>query len=117
MNDKKTHWWLCTDEEALKSRGEFIPERKAPRRIYQKQYYLRVKSGSRKLYRWFMEEMLGRPLRSDEDVHHINGDGLDNRPENLTVMPHSEHFKLHHSQRAARKHQNVDGDGRGSKYE
>jgi len=28
-------------------------------------------------------------------VHHVNGDHYDNRPENLKLMPHSEHMALH----------------------
>lgn len=32
-----------------------------------------------------MEEILGRELRKDEEVHHRNGQRLDNRPENLEL--------------------------------
>lgn len=46
-------------------------------------------------YRKVAEEMLGRELRPDEVVHHINGDCADNRPENLAVLPAREHRRLH----------------------
>lgn len=45
------------------------------------------------------EKKIGRRLNPDEVVHHINGDKLDNRPENLQVMTNSEHVKLHGSRR------------------
>lgn len=48
-----------------------------------------------KQHRKIAEQMLGRKLKPTEDVHHINGIRDDNRPENLAVIDHREHLKLH----------------------
>lgn len=46
-------------------------------------------------HRHIVELQLGRLLTQDEIVHHIDGNGLNNTPENLQLMSRSEHAKHH----------------------
>ena len=46
-------------------------------------------------HRLVMEKYLNRFLNKNEIVHHVNGDPIDNRIENLQVVTKSEHVKIH----------------------
>lgn len=45
-------------------------------------------------HRHLMELSIGRKLTPDEHVHHVNGDSLDNRLENLEILTNAEHQRL-----------------------
>ena len=52
----------------------------------------------RRVHEVVAEMKLGRPLRTGEVVHHIDGDVTNNEPDNIKVFPsQSDHMK-HHSQ-------------------
>lgn len=53
------------------------------------------KGGKLLVHRLVMEKMLGRKLKRDELVHHIDGNPLNFEPDNLEVITKSEHFRSH----------------------
>lgn len=46
-----------------------------------------------------MEALIGRHLKDDECVHHIDRNKKNNRKENLSLMTKSEHMSLHSKER------------------
>jgi hypothetical protein len=63
-----------------------------------KEYYKKIcfSDGTKQdEHRYLMEQHLGIKLKSNQVVHHINGNKLDNRLENLVVMNRGDHAKLH----------------------
>ena len=57
-----------------------------------------MKDGYVYRYRKIMSDHIGRDLKHDEIVHHVNGDGSDDRIQNLRMMKSSEHARLHATQ-------------------
>lgn len=47
--------------------------------------YGKNRKGWMLLHRYVMQEKLGRPILSSENIHHLNGQRDDNRPENLEL--------------------------------
>lgn len=64
---------------------------KGEKKTYQKIY-------GRHVHRVVAEQKVGRPLRSDEIVHHIDGDIHNNHPDNLQIVTRSEHIEIHRRQ-------------------
>jgi hypothetical protein len=63
----------------------------------QKNGYVTICIGNKKYYehRLVMEDHLGRKLKSNEQVHHINGIKTDNRIENLQLIDRRAHTSHH----------------------
>ena len=56
---------------------------------------MRVNGKQINVCRYIMEQKLGRPLQTGEYVHHINGNKLDDRIENLELVTPKDHANLH----------------------
>jgi len=63
-------------------------------RTWTKHKLVRINGKNIGEHRYVMERYLGRKLESWEQIHHINGNGMDNRIENLIIIKRGEHQKL-----------------------
>jgi len=57
--------------------------------------YIRGQSQRIAEHRYVMEQHLGRQLKPSEEVHHLNGDKLDNHIVNLVIVPKQTHSRNH----------------------
>lgn len=62
--------------------------------LYEPTHPAAYKNGRVLEHRVVVEQRIGRLLKPDEHVHHINGKKDDNRSENLMVLGHIEHLVL-----------------------
>ena len=75
--------------------GSVFYNKKGYRCLYKPDYKWCHKGGWIQEHRYIMQEHLGRKLKSNEHIHHINEIKTDNRLENLMIVNPSQHSKLH----------------------
>lgn len=95
-------WAKTTPEERRTATGEYIHN--GYRMIY-------VPGKTNRVYehRYNAEKKLGRSLTKKEMVHHMNGNKLDNSPNNLVVITKSDHNILHKVDEVKNRKRSNDG--------
>ena len=65
-----------------------------------------TKTNGRHTHRIVAEKKLGRALASSEVVHHVDGNKLNNDPENIEVLPgQADHVRIHIQEMLAKRKQ------------
>jgi len=88
-------------------KGKFLSGENNP--IWKRGYtisggYKMIIVGKEKIYehRYVMEQHIGRKLKKGEEVHHIDGNKMNNSIENLMLLTIDEHKKFHRDKRTGR---------------
>jgi transposase-like protein len=99
---KRSGRWTCKTC-VLQARNKNNSRPIGAKRIHKQKGYVleKTKTGWKQQHRLIIEEHIGREVKDDEAVHHINHIKTDNRLENLILMKHGEHTRLHNLERAA----------------
>lgn len=78
-------------------KGKWQSTQRKPARQYASKYrVIKIDGKSIKEHRHVVECAIGRQLSPREDVHHIDGNTLNNAIENLAVVQKSQHMSLYH---------------------
>ena len=64
-------------------------------RLRAPEHPLALSSGYIREHRFVAMQKIGRLLKKNEDVHHIDGNKLNNNPKNLEVIEHGKHSSMH----------------------
>jgi hypothetical protein len=94
----KSRTFSAEHREAMKQAAKARGARMAAGETVKPSGYVEVTRGPHKgrgKHRVIAEQMLGRPLRADEVVHHKDRNRANNHPSNLEVMTRAAHTALH----------------------
>lgn len=92
-------------EAVSKARNAWAEKHAKGTRINSQGYveYTRGPHKGKRVHVVLIEERLGRRLRSDECVHHIDGDRQNNHINNLALMTFAAHARLHRREEKLRR--------------
>jgi hypothetical protein len=94
MSDKRKEYWEChTDRDDFRIKISNSRRRNGTQSGYPAIYI--IGRGYVHAHRYIMEQIIGRELSKDEVVHHVDGNRMNNSPDNLLLTTHSEHASIH----------------------